>query len=102
MVATDPLAADQALTGSMSADQIRAAALLSDGAARLVDRFHLTTWREALDLVDQHGPAELISRVRAAERSDLRGERWPRGKTFDDASVVHLGFVLDAAARSVS
>jgi hypothetical protein len=88
VAATDPLAADQALTGSMPADLVRAAALLSDGASRLVDRFNLATWHEALDILNQHGPAGLLSRVRTAERSDPRGERWPRGKTFDDSSAL--------------
>ncbi|MGW2155617.1 integrase [Nonomuraea sp. NPDC001699] len=92
VAATDPLAADQALTSSMPADRVRAAALLSDGASRLVDRFHLATWREALDTLDQHGPANLISQVRAAEHSDPRGERWPRGKTYDDATAAHVSF----------
>ncbi|WP_431933658.1 integrase [Nonomuraea jabiensis] len=90
VAATDPLAAYQALTGSMPANQVRAAALLSDGASRLVDRFNLATWREALDILDQRGPADLISRVRAAEHSDPRGERWPRGKTYDDATAAHV------------
>ncbi|WP_432869361.1 hypothetical protein [Microtetraspora malaysiensis] len=35
------------------------------------------------------GPAELIRRARDAERSDLVGKRWPRGKTFDDATAVY-------------
>ncbi|WP_433351514.1 hypothetical protein ACQP25_00415 [Microtetraspora malaysiensis] len=35
------------------------------------------------------GSAELIRRVRDAERSDLVGKRWPRGKTFDDATAVY-------------
>ncbi|MDA0631879.1 protein phosphatase 2C domain-containing protein [Nonomuraea sp. MCN248] len=87
---TDPLAADQALTGTAPRESVRTAVLLSDGASRLVDRFHLATWRQALDLLDQEGPEALISRVRAAEYSDPTGSRWPRGKTFDDATVVTL------------
>lgn len=88
VASTDPLAADQALTGTIPTDKVRAAALLSDGASRLVDRFHLATWRETLDILDQYGPAELIRRVREAEHSDPRGERWPRGKKLDDATAV--------------
>ncbi len=90
VAATDPLAADQALTGTVPQESVRMAVLLSDGASRLVDRFHLATWRQALDLLDQEGPEALISSVRAAERSDPTGSRWPRGKTFDDATVVTL------------
>ncbi|MEU6723455.1 integrase [Nonomuraea wenchangensis] len=90
VAATDPLAADQALTGTVPRESVRTAVLLSDGASRLVDRFHLATWRQALDLLGQEGPESLISRVRAAEHSDPAGSRWPRGKTFDDATVVTL------------
>ncbi|WP_067185488.1 protein phosphatase 2C domain-containing protein [Microtetraspora niveoalba] len=89
VASSDPLAAEQALTGTLPADQIRAAALLSDGASRLVDRFHLATWRDILDILDQHGPGELICRVREAEHSDPHGERWPRGKSHDDATAAH-------------
>jgi hypothetical protein len=32
----------------------------------------------------------LIDRVRAAERDDPRGERWPRGKVHDDATAVYV------------
>lgn len=89
VAAADPLAADQALTGSMPVDQIRAAALLSDGASRLVDRFDLRTWRQMLDTLDKSGPDEVIREVRAAEHSDPQGSRWPRGKTFDDATAAY-------------
>ncbi|MFI7225912.1 protein phosphatase 2C domain-containing protein [Nonomuraea angiospora] len=89
VAATDPLAADQALTGSMPVNQIRAAALLSDGASRLVDRFHLNTWGQMLDVLDESGPDDVIRQVRVAEHSDPQGARWPRGKTFDDATALH-------------
>ncbi|MEV4247450.1 protein phosphatase 2C domain-containing protein [Streptosporangium canum] len=89
VAAVDPLAAEQALTGTVPADRVRAAALLSDGASRLVDRFALATWRQALHLLNDSGPEELIRRVREAEHSDPVGERWPRGKIFDDATVAY-------------
>ncbi|MGW5688660.1 integrase, partial [Nonomuraea sp. NPDC003754] len=59
---------------------------------RLVDRFHLSTWRQCLDLLEHHGPEELIRQVRAAERSDLDAARWKRGKIFDDATAAHWLF----------
>ncbi|MEV0971631.1 integrase [Microtetraspora glauca] len=89
VAASDPLAAEQALTGTLPTDQIRAAALLSDGASRLVDRFGLATWRQALDILAQGGPAELIRQVRQAEHSDIHGKRWPRGKSLDDATAAY-------------
>lgn len=85
----DPRAAEQAFTGAIPAGRVRAAALLSDGASRLVDRFHLSTWPKLLAILDQAGPVDLIRQVRTAERGDLSGSRWPRGKTFDDATAVH-------------
>ncbi|MFI7425063.1 hypothetical protein [Nonomuraea sp. NPDC049684] len=65
--------------------------MISDGASRLVDGFHLATWREAVDTIDQHGRATLITHVRAAEHSDPHGKRWPRGKTYD-ATAAHISF----------
>ncbi|MEV0408515.1 protein phosphatase 2C domain-containing protein [Actinoallomurus sp. NPDC050550] len=89
VASTDPAAAAHALTGSLPTDRLRAVALLSDGASRLVDRFGLTDWSDALKILADDGPAELIRRVRAAEDSDLHGERWPRGKASDDATAVY-------------
>lgn len=90
VAATDPLAAERALVGDMPAERVRAAALLSDGASRLVDRFGLASWRQAFDILTQEGPEALIKRVREAEQSDPAGARWPRGKTFDDATAALL------------
>ncbi|MFE9204091.1 hypothetical protein [Micromonospora sp. NPDC007230] len=72
-----------------------AAALLSDGASRLADRFDLTDWAGLLEILHDHGPAELIHRVRAAEDSDPHGTRWPRGKTHDDATAAYCTQLLD-------
>jgi hypothetical protein len=89
VAATDPHAADQALTGSLPAETVRAAALLSDGASRPVDRFALATWRQTLDLLAEHGPSALLKQVRDAERADPEGLRWPRGKAYDDATAAY-------------
>ncbi|WP_157248523.1 protein phosphatase 2C domain-containing protein [Nonomuraea typhae] len=89
VAAADPHAADQALTGSLPADKVHAAALLSDGASRPVDRFALATWRQTLDMLAHDGPNALIRQVREAERSDPQGARWPRGKAFDDATAAY-------------
>ncbi|MDP9863367.1 MULTISPECIES: integrase [Streptosporangium] len=89
VAAVDPLAAEQALTGTVPIDRVRAAAILSDGASRLIDRFHLATWPQALDILDQDGPEELIRRVREVEHGDPDGSRWPRGKIFDDATAAY-------------
>ncbi|RAY15190.1 hypothetical protein DPM19_10735 [Actinomadura craniellae] len=85
VASTRPEAAHQAVTGS--ATGVRRAALLSDGAARLVERFGLLGWRDLLDLLDRYGPAEVIRRTRAAEAELPPG---PRGKRYDDATAVLL------------
>ncbi|WP_084964577.1 protein phosphatase 2C domain-containing protein [Thermoactinospora rubra] len=90
VAATDPLAAEQALTGNLPLDQVKAAALLSDGASRPVDRFALMSWRDLLDVLAGQGPEELIHQVRQAENSDPHGSRWPRGKAFDDATAAYV------------
>ncbi|AWS47823.1 protein phosphatase 2C domain-containing protein [Streptosporangium sp. 'caverna'] len=89
IAAVDPLTAEQALTGTVRADQVRAVALLSDGASRLVDRFHLASWRQALGILEESGPDELIRQVREAEHADPAGSRWPRGKTHDNATAAY-------------
>jgi len=75
VASADPLAAEQALTGSVPRTQVHAAAVLSDGASRLVDRFGLATWEEALKTLDTHGPCEVLRQVRDAETNDLSGSR---------------------------
>ncbi len=89
VASTEPEAATHALTGSVPRAQLRAAAVLSDGASRLVDRFGLASWEGVLKTLETRGPLELLRQVRAAENGDLDGSRWPRGKTHDDASVAH-------------
>jgi hypothetical protein len=88
VASTVPDAAYQAITGTVPRHQLTRAAIMSDGAARLVERFHLATWPDALDLVDQHGPGALIDQVREAEYTDLYGCQWPRGKDHDDATIA--------------
>ena len=89
VAAANPEAAEHAIAGSYPAKFVRAAALLSDGASRLADWFHLTGWRGLLSILDSQGPNTLIDQVRDAEASDPHGIRWPRGKTHDDATVAY-------------
>jgi hypothetical protein len=92
VAAASPEAAYQSVTGSVPTKDLLAVALLSDGASRLVDRFKLATWPQALEILAHKGPDELIAQVRTAERADDSGRRWPRGKTYDDATAVYLDF----------
>jgi hypothetical protein len=88
VAAADPAAADHAVAGRFAAGEVSRAAVLTDGAARLVDPFAVVDWPELLDLT-AGSPADLIARTRAVEQDDPRGERWPRYKTSDDAAVAY-------------
>jgi hypothetical protein len=88
VASSDPSAAYKAIAGSVPRQQLSRAVVLSDGAARLVDRFALATWDKVLMLLEDEGPQALVLRVRDAERRDPQGIRWPRGKRHDDATVA--------------
>ncbi len=86
-----PHAAHEAVTGSVPLASVRRAALLSDGAARLVERFNILSWNGLLDVLEHQGPAELIARTRHAEEAERAAEReGRRGKRYDDATAVYL------------
>ncbi|MFJ2060293.1 hypothetical protein ACIOMM_30750 [Streptomyces sp. NPDC087908] len=97
VAATDPAAADEATTGSVSLAQVRQAALLTDGASRLVDSFGKLSWEELLDLLRTEGPAALLDRTREVEVTDPVGERWPRFKQSDDATAAYVRVNLPAS-----
>lgn len=90
VAATDPAAADEALTGTVNLAKVQQAALLTDGASRLVDSFGALTWAQLLDLLRMEGPAALIARTREVELADPIGERWPRFKRSDDATAAYV------------
>lgn len=91
IASTDPEAAYHAVTGSIRAGRTARAAVLTDGAMRLHE-FGLATWEELLDTLDLHGPAELIRQVRSAEDEDPTCTKWPRTKTYDDATAAFCRF----------
>ena len=63
----DPRAADEAVTGQVAVGELRAVALMSNGASRVVDRFGLTDWAGVMAALAGSGPADLVARVRGAE-----------------------------------
>ncbi|WP_117209443.1 hypothetical protein [Allorhizocola rhizosphaerae] len=98
IAAANPDAAHHAITGTLplaGEQAIRRAALLTDGATRAVDTFALMDWRELLDMISQHGPHELIRRVRAAELADPTGAERPRFKRHDDATIAYATFTQE-------
>ncbi|WP_242901508.1 hypothetical protein [Actinomadura terrae] len=90
--AADPAVADAAITGTVPVRELRRVFLLTDGAARLADRFQVISWDAVAELAAGSGPAALIARTRETERTDPHGVRWPRGKPHDDATVAVCAF----------
>jgi hypothetical protein len=88
-----PTAADQAVTGWLPRALVSRAALLSDGVSCLVEPYEVVDWTQLLAILEQHGPGQVIARVREAEDTDPTGARWPRYKRSDDATAAfcHLG-----------
>jgi hypothetical protein len=91
VAAADPAAASESLTGAAHLSTVRRVAVLSDGAARLVE-FGLAGWEQVLSTLVGDGPQALIDEVRRAEATDPRGDRWPRYKASDDATAVYVRF----------
>jgi hypothetical protein len=87
--AADPAAASAAITGAIPAAGLRGIALLSDGATRITDLYHQMSWAQIIGVIRGDGPEALIRRVRAAEDTDPDGQRWPRVKSRDDATIVY-------------
>jgi len=88
IAAADPSAASQALARRIAIGSLRRFAVLTDGAARIVNVFGELSWRELLDLAEKDGPETVLRRVRVAEESDPEGVRWPRNKRSDDATLA--------------
>lgn len=85
IAATDPTAADHALTGMLPMMNGARIAVLTDGAARAVS-FGLLGWEQILG--GAYNAERIVAAVRDAEASDPLGARWPRNKASDDATAV--------------
>ncbi|NBH03199.1 protein phosphatase 2C domain-containing protein [Amycolatopsis sp. SID8362] len=90
---SDPAAADHALTGTVEISRLRRAALLTDGAYRLVERYGWT-WSQLLDIAELDGPAAVIAETRRAERRTAPGRF--DGKHHDDATIAFCQFETTA------
>jgi hypothetical protein len=87
LAGSKPEAAYEALTGSFPLAGVGQWVIMSDGAARYID-FGIGTWPDALRLLDEAGPEQLLAQLRAAEAADPAGRRWPRAKLHDDATLT--------------
>jgi hypothetical protein len=83
-----PEAAYEACTGSIPLADCAEWVLMTDGAARYMD-FGVGAIRDAMTLLGAAGPEGLFREVREAEAADPAGERLPRGKASDDATVAY-------------
>lgn len=88
VAASDPAAAEHAITGALPIGEVTRVAVLTDGASRAVDMFRKMDWLECLDFLQVHGPRDLIAFVRSIEDEDPDGRRWPRFKKSDDATAA--------------
>ncbi|MCO8274788.1 protein phosphatase 2C domain-containing protein [Actinoplanes sp. TRM 88003] len=88
IAAADPTAAEHALNGLISTGELRRFAVLTDGAARIVNPFGEMSWAGLLDLAETDSPEAVLRRVREAEAGDPLGVRWPRNKRSDDATLI--------------
>ncbi|WP_344484961.1 hypothetical protein [Nonomuraea monospora] len=79
----DPRAAQEAVTGNCPASGLTpaGAALLSNGASGIVDRFGLTDWPGVMAVLASSGPDEILRRVRQAEAQ--------YAVAADDATIAH-------------
>ncbi|MGW1818485.1 hypothetical protein ACWCQM_33570 [Streptomyces sp. NPDC002125] len=77
----DPGAAEEAITGSCQVSGLSAAALLSNGAGRIVDLFGLTDWPGVMATLASGGSSDIIRRVRRAEDR--------RAVAADDATITY-------------
>jgi hypothetical protein len=89
VASTKPEAARHAVSGSVSlaAQPVQAAAVLTDGAATLVER-HGRTWEELFGILES-GPRELVRHTREVDEA-ATGKF--RGKRHDDATAVLCRF----------
>lgn len=95
IASSNPQAAYHAVTGTLPCQgpfAVRRFALLTDGAARVVDPLQLTDWEGVLDTLSAHGPQPLIDQLRQAEYADAQAAQRQRYKLHDDASVIFCSF----------
>jgi hypothetical protein len=88
----DPSVAHQAVTGGIPVRDLLGAAVLSNGASRIVSSYGLAGWHDILHMLRTNGPAEIIGRLRNAEAS-----RTANGQAPDDATIAYctgLGSVV--------
>ncbi len=85
----DPAVASHAVTGSGSLAELKALALLSNGASRFVDPYGIGTWGDLVGLLRTRGPEEVLRQVRGVEASASGAGAPAHADSPDDASVAY-------------
>jgi len=85
----NPYAATEAVTGSVPLDHLRGAALLSNGASRIVDPYRLAGWPSVIEMLRTSGPDALLRRIRTAEADSGAAGLLPGFTSADDATVAY-------------
>lgn len=89
----DPRAAAEAVTRSHPLADLAGAALLSNGASRIVSPYEHTDWPGVLRLLARDGPAEILRLVRLYEAGNAGTDAAP---VPDDATVIYYPRLLHA------
>ncbi|MFL6127107.1 hypothetical protein [Actinophytocola sp.] len=89
----DPDAAHQAVRATWPRDDVTTVLMASDGVTCGIETYGvLPGWPALRDLAVSEGLEAVLDVVRAAERSDPDGRRWPRPKAHDDQALVVAQF----------
>ncbi|MFD7658723.1 hypothetical protein ACFV4N_32515 [Actinosynnema sp. NPDC059797] len=92
VASTMPEAAYEAVYGSIDASLVDAAALLTDGASRLVDLFGQMSWEQLFKVLSKEGPSALIAQTREIETKGVTIDDGRTRKRHDDATAVLVEF----------
>lgn len=85
----NPHAAAESVTGRVPLEGLNGAALLSNGASRIVDPYRLTEWSAVLHLLRTRVPDEILRQIREAESSTGAAGSLPGFGSADDATVAY-------------
>ncbi|WP_158886628.1 hypothetical protein [Amycolatopsis anabasis] len=88
----EPAAAGRAMRKRWPRREVDAVLLASDGVAIGVDEYRIFDWPGVYELARTRGLGSVLEAVRAAERADPDGTRWPRAKRHDDQALVLVDF----------
>jgi hypothetical protein len=91
----DPDAAYHARTARWPRPEVRSVLVATDGVSCGVDDYRVySDWAAVLRQSVEFGLLSVLNAIRAAERADPAGIRWPRPKKHDDQALVHLNFTV--------